>query len=357
MPDMLKKADPKWKTLTLLATALLVWGTSHTPAMEQYVGRVQAGRVEPGGIMAALPDAAGLEQPAVAAWSQTGVVRKDVGLRQRLEEEAQRTRIAPIDAKVDRIWKAIPGLNGREIDVDKTYRLASQLPSGSPVTYIYKELPPAVGLDDLGPLPVYKGNPGKKMISLMINVAWGDEYLTRMLDTLKQENVHATFFFDGTWLSKNLDKAKAIGEAGHELSNHAYTHKNMSELSRSRAEEEIRKTEKLLEQIGAKNKLFAPPSGDFDQETVDIAHSMGLRTILWTIDTVDWRKPAPETVIKKITGKLEPGAMILMHPTSASMLSLKAIIQDAKKKGYALGTVSELISPDRLPELETDLRK
>lgn len=358
-----KKVDRKLQALALLITAFAVWGISHTPSVERYLDAVQSGRaVRTSGIPAAAgePEDGGAEPAAVAVWSQAGKqvqAGQDEQLRKRLLEEAEKTRIPPVDARLDRVWKAVPGLNGREIDVDKTYRLASQLPAGSPIPYIYKDLPPAVSLDDLGAHPIYRGNPDKKMISLMINVAWGDEYLPSMLETLKKENVFATFFLDGTWLSKNLETAKAIGAAGHELSNHAYSHKNMSELSRSRAEEEIRKTENLLKRIGVKNKLFAPPSGDYDQETVEIAYQMKLRTVLWTIDTVDWMKPAPEDVIRKVTGKLEPGAMILMHPTSASMLSLEAIIKDAKKKGYALGTVSELISPERVPELETALRK
>lgn len=338
------------KAAYLLAAAALLWGLGSTPAVSSYVQAVRTGSLHD------LPDQGGdgfPEPDAVAAWAPAG----HIDLLQTIRAEAERTRIPPVNARLDSVWKAIPGLNGREIDVEKSYRLAAQLPAGTPVAYVYKDLPPSVNLDDLGAQPVYKGNPGKKMISLMINVAWGDEYLPKMLETLKKENVHATFFFDGTWLSKNLETAKAIGAAGHELSNHAYSHKNMSQLSRGRAEEEIRKTEKLLESIGVKNTLFAPPSGDFDQETVEIAYSMKLRTILWTIDTVDWQKPSPSSIITKISAKLEPGALILMHPTSSSMQALDGIIRTAKQRGYALGTVSELISPERLPELETSLRK
>lgn len=340
---------PKLKALNLLVAALLIWGVSHTPAVTRFVDAARGGTSP----LQAMPADGG---EAAAVWSPLSLAETDK-LREQIQQEADRTRIKPVDAKVDPIWKAVPGLDGKEIDVEKTYRLASQLPEGSPVHYVYREISPSVGLDDLGAQPIYKGNPGKKMISLMINVAWGDEYLKTMLETLRKENVHATFFFDGMWLSKNLEWARSIGEAGHELSNHAYSHKNMSRLSKGQAEEEIRKTEQLLAKIGVKNQLFAPPSGDYDQETVEVARAMNLRTVLWTIDTVDWKKPSPESVIAKISSKLEPGAMILMHPTSSSMQALEAIIKDAKKRGYALGTVSELISPERLPELETRLAK
>lgn len=101
------------------------------------------------------------------------------------------------------------------------------------------------------------------------------------------------FFLDGSWLSKNVELAKEIQKRGHEMSNHAYSHPNMSRLSAERAKLEISKTQDLLHKtLGVENRWFAPPSGDFNQKTVDIASSMGLQTVLWTVDTVDWRKPS-----------------------------------------------------------------
>lgn len=352
--------DPRLKALTLLSAALLIWGTSRIPVVNEYIANVRSGiettAAQP--VFAAGEGADSLDGPAVAVWSQSQAEeRNDPKLLERIRQDAEKTRIPPQNARVDRIWKAIPGLNGRELDVDKTYRLSLPLPSGAPIHYVYKEVAPEISLDDLGAQPIYRGNAGKPMAAMMINVAWGDEYLPSMLETLRRENVHATFFFDGTWLSKHLEEAKTIGAAGHELSNHAYSHKNMSQLSRGKAEEEIRKTQELLEKIGVHNTLFAPPSGDFDQETVDIAHSMKLRTILWTVDTVDWQKPRPEDVVAKIAAKAEAGSMILMHPTSSSSQALPGMIKAMKKKGLVLGTVSELISQERVPELETSLGK
>lgn len=307
------------------------------------------------------------EEEAVPAMAGIGTAwgsRKTLAVRQRdrdqllaqIQQEAQALYRAPIDAKMDRVWKAIPGYNGREVDVEKTLQLALQTPETQPIPYVYRELPPKVKLSDLGAQPVYKGNPAKPMASLMINVAWGDEYLPKMLDILKKENVHATFFLDGSWLSKHPDTAKSIMAMGHEMSNHAYSHKNMSELNRQMAIEEISKTQKLLEQhLGVTNTLFAPPSGDFDQETVTIARELKLQTVLWTIDTVDWRNPAPDQIVSKIKRTIEPGALILMHPTKSSSESLERTIQVIKQKGLALGTVSELLSADRVPETETRL--
>jgi probable sporulation protein (polysaccharide deacetylase family) len=273
---------------------------------------------------------------------------------EKITMEAQKRKVAAIDAKVDRVWKAIPGYNGLEVDIQQTFELNKHANLDQPIHFVYKEIKPKIELQELGAYPIYKGNPHKPMVSLLINVAWGDEFIPTMLKVLKKENVHASFFFDGSWLSKHLDTAALIGKAGHELSNHAYSHKNMSQLSRVKATSEIVRTQQLLEtKLGIKNTLFAPPSGDFDEETVQIAHQLQLKTILWSIDTLDWTKPSPAAVVQKVTRQLEPGSMILMHPTQASSLALEAIIKEVKRRGLVVGTVSELLSSDRVKAVQS----
>ncbi|OMD40436.1 polysaccharide deacetylase family protein [Paenibacillus sp. RS8] len=269
-------------------------------------------------------------------------------LRLRIETAAAKLNAPPVDAVVDRVWKAIPGYNGLEVDVESTYRNALLAPK-EPIKFVYRQIEPKVSLNELGAEPIYRGNPAKPMVSLMINVAWGNQYIVPMLDILDEENVKVTFFLDGSWLSKNPELAAEMLKRGHEMENHAYTHPNMSTLSRARATVEIEKTQKLLkESLGVTNKWFAPPSGDFDQETVDIASSLGLKTVLWTVDTVDWRNPAPESIVAKITSKAEPGTLVLMHPTASSSKALKAMIRGIKAKGLQLGTVSQTLSAERL---------
>ncbi|GAB6931449.1 polysaccharide deacetylase family protein [Paenibacillus sp. JCM 10914] len=275
----------------------------------------------------------------------------DLDLLAQIEAEAAKTRIEPVDAKVDSVWKAVPGYNGLEIDVEATFKSATtkKFKPGDSLTYIYRQIPAKVTLDDLGEHPIYRGNPNKPMVSLMINVAWGNEYLVPMLNTLDAEQVKTTFFLDGSWLKKNPELAGEILKRGHEVENHAYTHPNMSRLSRERAELEIAKTQDLLKSsLGVDNKWFAPPSGDFNQQTVSIAAARGLKTVLWTLDTIDWKHPAPDAVVQKISSKVEPGFLILMHPTDTSSAALKGMIDGIRAKGLQIGTVSQTLSSDRI---------
>lgn len=318
-----------------------------SPQVERFVQHaMQSGATEN-------PIESPLSQLSRQVWREDPELRK-AKLLEHINAEAKRLNVAPINATVDRVWKAIPGYNGLEVDVQRTLELAQRESFSNPPKLLFREVPPQVSLEQLGPHPIYKGNPNKPMVAFMINVAWGEEYLPAMLETLKQENVRATFFFDGSWLRKNIPMARTIMEQGHEMSNHAYSHKDMSKLNRAQAAAEISKTEALLKnELGVDNKLFAPPSGDFNQTTVEIAHSMKLKTILWTLDTVDWKKPDPSSIVRKIETRIEPGSLILMHPTSSSSKALPGMIRAIKSRGLQLGTVSEVISPQRVPKVES----
>ncbi|MFS1513150.1 polysaccharide deacetylase family protein [Chengkuizengella sp. SCS-71B] len=275
-------------------------------------------------------------------------------LLEKIKEAAETNYIEPIDARIDRVWKAIPGYNGREVNIEKTYYLAKKL-NNNQIPFVYNEVEPKIQLEDLEPNAIFKGNPNKKMVSIMVNVSWGTEYIPSILKTLENENIHSTFFLDGQWINNNIEVARQIAELGHELSNHAYSHKNMSNLNRKEAVDEMSKTQVLLKKhFNVDNKLFAPPSGDWDQETVLLANELNMKTIHWTIDTIDWKNPSPDYIIKKISSRLEPGALILMHPTESSSKALPEMIKVIKKEGYIIGTVSELISSRRINEVETN---
>ncbi|MGZ9584586.1 polysaccharide deacetylase family protein [Paenibacillus marinisediminis] len=270
-------------------------------------------------------------------------------LMTRIREEAKQRYVAPIDAQVDRVWKAIPGYNGLEVDVDASYKKTKEAGKDAPLQLVYREVPPKITLDQLPPQPIFKGNSNKAMASIMINVAWGSEYIEPMLNTLKKEQVKATFFFDGSWVRKNPELAKKIADEGHEIGNHAYSHPKMSHLDESRQREEISKAERYIkEATGVNSKWFAPPSGDLNATTLKVANQLGMKTVLWTADTIDWQKPSPATIIERIRNKTGAGMLILMHPTAPSSQALGDLIQMIKKRSLTLGTVSETLSESRI---------
>lgn len=285
--------------------------------------------------------------PIDASHADESVSRFRDPLYQQIQDLAEQFDQEPIDARVDRVWKAIPDLNGVRINVEKSYQIAKQIGKVLPDMLVIEEVEAERTLWDLEPQPIYRGNPAKPFISIMINVAWGTEHVLQLLDIFDQYQVKATFFLDGSWLSRNQEVAKEIVNREHEVGNHAYSHPDLRKMSDARIREEMLKTNQLIEELGVQPRLFAPPSGAFDQRVVNIAREEQMWTILWTLDTVDWRRPTPEAIIKRIVPNLENGALILSHPTEPTVKALPVIIEEARKQQFYVGKVSELLSPER----------
>lgn len=341
----------RWPSAVMVALLVLLLGAGRYGPLHAYVESAKSASGE------ATYAETGLLGDKERQTTEEGQTNEERSLKAWLAAEAPKRAVKPKNAVVDRVWKAIPGYNGRAVDVDATYAKAkaadwtASRAEAAPdkVPWVYREIAPQVSLRDLPPAPVYRGNAAKPAVGFMINVAWGNEYLASILNTLDEEHAKATFFLDGSWLSKNAEAAKEIKRRGHEVSNHAYSHKNMSTITDAKQLEEIAKTQALLKKtLDVDNRLFAPPSGDFDARTVRIAAGLGLTTVLWTLDTVDWKRPPAAGVVAKIAAGVGPGTLILMHPTPTTEQALKGIIHAARAKGLVPGTVSEVLSERRL---------
>ncbi|MCK8823492.1 polysaccharide deacetylase family protein [Fuchsiella alkaliacetigena] len=193
--------------------------------------------------------------------------------------------------------------------------------------------------------PYYQGPEDKEAMALTINVAWGQEYIPEMLDVLAAEDVKATFFFIGKWVEKYPELTQEIAEAGHEIGNHGYSHAHPNQLSKEELVSLIKDNEKLLKEVtGKETDLFAPPYGEYNDKVVQIVDELGYKTIMWTADTIDWQRPAPEIITKRVLTKADKGGIVLMHPTEPTVKALPTMIKRLKDEGYQLVTVSQLLA-------------
>ncbi|UAL54303.1 MULTISPECIES: polysaccharide deacetylase family protein [Metabacillus] len=254
------------------------------------------------------------------------------------------------DAQIHTVWKATPGYNGLTIDIDESYEKMKKIGKFDEKQIVFKQVKPKVHLSDLPPAPIYRGHPDKTMVSFLINVAWGNEYLPSMLEVLDKHGVKATFFLEGRWAKENPALVKTIKEAGHEIGNHSYSHPDMARITTDQIRKQIGSTNEVIKEItGAAPVWFAPPSGSFRQDVITVADEFKMETVLWSVDTIDWQKPEPGVLVERVLKKVHNGAMILMHPTDSSSRSLETLIQSIKQKGYSFGSVSMLLDEERLP--------
>lgn len=277
------------------------------------------------------------------------VAKQTNTLYMEIEKKSIEFDIPAIDAEIHKVWKATPGYNGIKVDVDASYQNMKSDGKFNEKKLVYKQIKPKVHLDDLPPEAIYRGNPEKPMVSFIINVAWGNEYIPDMLETLKKHNVMATFFLEGRWTKENPDLAKMIVDAGHEVGNHSYTHPNLKTLPSASVTQELQRTNEIIEATtGSKPDLFAPPSGNYRDEVVKIAADQGMKTIMWSVDTIDWQRPEPHVLVDRVMGKIHPGALVLMHPTASTAGALETLILSIKQKEYLIDNVTTLLSEERI---------
>lgn len=187
----------------------------------------------------------------------------------------------------------------------------------------------------------YKAENGEG-VSLMFNVYEHTDNVLKILDVLDEYGAKSTFFIGGSWADDNVDCVREIYKRGHEIASHGYFHKDHSRMSVDANLEEIRPSVKLLNMIcNTKITLFAPPSGAFCEATLNACLTLGLRVIMWSRDTIDWRDKNADLIYSRACDNLTKGEFVLMHPTDCTVTALPNILSYIRKTGLTAVTVSQ----------------
>ncbi|MEA4972370.1 Peptidoglycan-N-acetylmuramic acid deacetylase PdaA [bioreactor metagenome] len=137
-------------------------------------------------------------------------------------------------------------------------------------------------------LPIYCVETDKPQIAISFDAAWGADDTDMLLEILKENDVKATFFMCGYWVTKYPTEVQKIAAAGHDLGNHSATHPHMSQLNSEQIAEELTTTgDKVKELTGVDMSLFRAPFGEYTNEVISTAKECGYYTIQWDVDTLD----------------------------------------------------------------------
>lgn len=194
-------------------------------------------------------------------------------------------------------------------------------------------------------LPIYSVQTENKNVALTINCAWNDSDIDKILSTLSENNVKATFFMVGDWVEKFPEAVKKINEAGHEIGSHSNTHAHVNQLSYEKNVEEIKlSSEKIKNVTGKEVTLYRPPYGEYNNTVIRAANENGYMPIQWSLDTLDYTGITGNEMWDRIKDKITSGDIILMHNgTEHTAESLDMLIKNIKEKGLNLVTISELV--------------
>lgn len=181
-----------------------------------------------------------------------------------------------------------------------------------------------------------------KKIALTFDDGPHMRYTMELLDGLKERNVKATFFVVGKNVEEYPEVIKRMGEDGHLIGNHTYSHVQLNKLSDEKACEEITKTSDLIKALtGNPTEYIRPPFGEWNES---LECGIELIPVLWDVDPLDWKTTNAAAVTKKVVTKVEENDIILLHDCyQSSVDAALEIVDKLKKEGYEFVTVEDLI--------------
>ena len=194
-------------------------------------------------------------------------------------------------------------------------------------------------------VPIYSVETKDKKVALTFDAAWGSDKTLKIVETLKNAGVEGTFFLVGFWIDENEDKVKQIDDAGFDIGTHSETHPKMSTLSQTKMSSELETSmSKITKITGKPVKFFRAPFGDYSDMVLNTASALGLKTIQWDVDTLDWKGLSGEEIFNRVKMGVKNGSIILCHNNSDHILeALPLIISYLKDNGYQMVKLSELV--------------
>lgn len=194
-------------------------------------------------------------------------------------------------------------------------------------------------------VPIYRVDTEEKQVAISFDAAWGADKTQEILDILKEYNVTATFFLVGFWVDKYPEMVKTIDEAGMEIGTHSNTHPDMAKLDASTIRSELETCMNKITDITSKEvKVFRAPYGSYNNTLLKTASELGLQTIQWDVDSLDWKGLSASEVTDRVMKLTQNGSIILMHNNADHVCdSLRLTLDWLTMKGYKVTSVGELI--------------
>ncbi len=195
----------------------------------------------------------------------------------------------------------------------------------------------------------YGDGSDEKVLYLTFDFGYENGNTERILNTLRDKNVSASFFVLAHPINKETELIKRMFIEGHAVCNHTMSHKNMANCS-DKAEffNELSGLEELckLKTGYDLDRFYRPPEGCFSEDNLKFASEMGYKTVFWSFAYADWDnddQPNPEDAVKLILENTHNGAIILLHPTSKTNADILGELIDIwREKGYEFRTVKDL---------------
>lgn len=193
----------------------------------------------------------------------------------------------------------------------------------------------------------------KKLIAFTFDD--GPSYIgtNKLLDNLDKYNARVTFFVLGSRVENYKDTLTKAYKMGNTIGNHTYSHSNLLKLDNYSVMDEIKKTNETIKNITGSEAIYLrPPYGNINS---DIKNISNMYTILWDLDTEDWKNKDKDRIADYIVSNAHDGAIVLLHDLyETSVDGALLAMERLEKEGYAFVTIDEMI---KIKDIQLDINK
>ena len=94
-------------------------------------------------------------------------------------------------------------------------------------------------------------------------------------------------------------------------------------------------------------KFYRPPQGKYSESNLQMAKELGYKSFFWSLAYVDWyqdQQPSKEEAFEKLLNRIHPGALVLLHSTSATNAQiLDELLTRWEEMGYQILPLQDLV--------------
>lgn len=283
---------------------------------------------------------------------QAGVGAKQIGI----EAEQNRAGTKQVGAGKEQVRSAADaGVSGAELTVDSAVMNAAEGSWG--LSFQEEGKPPVANAtrEELAQYGAwYAQDTQEKIIYLTFDCGYENGNTAAILSALKKHNAPATFFVVGNFVEDNPELVKQMISEGHTVGNHTMHHPDMSKIAQISAfEKEIGDLEHIFEEVTGQeiSRYYRPPQGKYSEANLKMAQQLGYQTFFWSLAYVDWyedQQPTKEEAFEKLLGRIHPGAIVLLHNTSATNGAiLDELLTKWEEMGYKFGCLKDLTETEK----------
>lgn len=168
----------------------------------------------------------------------------------------------------------------------------------------------------------------------------------RLLDTLRQEKVPATFFMLGQQVTEHPAIVRRVVAEGFGVGDHSWSHPQLTGLTSAQVRSQMSDTAAVIQRVsGVRPKLARPPYGAHNARVDEVLASLGMPIVLWNVDSEDWKSRNAHAVQQVIAREAKPGAIVLMHdihPTTVD--AVPGVIAELRNAGYTLVDLDDIMA-------------